>query len=92
MTHQGVCGVVVLFNIHETPTRAVVSARWLLVYCLQYRRSLADLRSVAGKGVNTDTPGLGYRIRYKLSFFMERTASQNSGRVTRESGLPAASI
>ena len=29
MTHQGVCGVVVLFNIHETPTRAVVSARWL---------------------------------------------------------------
>ena len=61
MTHQGVCGVVMLFNIHETPTRAVISARWLLVYCLQYRRSLADSRSVAGKGVNTDTPGLGYR-------------------------------
>ena len=63
-----------------------------LVYCLQYRRSLADEESAAGKGVNTDTPGLGYRIRYELCFFMERTASQNSGRVTRESGLPAASI
>ena len=32
-----------------------------LVYCLQYRRSLADEESAAGKGVNTDTPGLGYR-------------------------------
>ena len=67
MTHQGVCGVVVLFNIHETPTRAVVSVRWLLVYCLQYRRSLADEESAAGKGVNTDTPGLGYRSAGEMS-------------------------